>query len=121
MHLPETWLDILAVLLLLGAMMGGALTAFLLLTDRSAPVNLGFLHGGAGATGILLLLLAVLLGQETHSSMTAALGLFMLTGVGGVTLYFLIRRKGVLPKLIIFAHGGLAISAMAVLLFGRLL
>ena len=42
----------------------------------------------------------------------------MLTAAGGVVLYFIIRRKGILPKTIIFAHGALAVTALAVFLFG---
>lgn len=118
MQLPETWLGLLALIVLTGAMLGGALTAFLLLTDRNAPMDLGLVHGRAGIAGMLLLLVVVLLGNETGPLIKPALGLFLLTAVGGATLYFLIRRKGMLPRLVIFGHGALAVAALATLLFG---
>lgn len=118
MQLPETWLGLLALVVLLCAMMGGALTAFMLLTDRSPPVDLGLVHGRVGVAGILILVVATMLGYETSSSIKPALGLFVLTVMGGATLYFLIRRKGILPKLIIFGHGALAVAALATFLFG---
>lgn len=118
MQLPETWLGLLALVVLVCATMGGALTAFMLLTDRNAPMDLGLVHGRAGVAGILLLLVVVFLGNETGSSIKPALGLFILTAMGGATLYFLIRRKGILPKLIIFGHGALAVVALATFLFG---
>jgi drug/metabolite transporter (DMT)-like permease len=118
MQLPETWPGILALLVLVCAMMGGVMTAFLRLTDKDISIDTGLLHGRAGVAGILLLLLVVLLGNETSPSITLALGLFMLTTIGGVALYFIIRRKGIMPKTIIFAHGTLAVAALAIFLFG---
>jgi hypothetical protein len=118
MQLPETWLGLSALVVLIGATMGGALTAFMLLTNRNAPLDIGMLHGRSGVAGIFLLLLVVILGNETRPSLTPALGLYLLTAMGGATLYFLIRRKGILPKLIILAHGALAVAALAAFLFG---
>jgi hypothetical protein len=118
MQLPETWLGILTLVVLVGAMMGGALTAFMRLTDKNTSLDIGLVHGRAGVAGILLLLLVVFLGNETNPSIKPALGLFMLTAMGGVVLYFIIRRKGIMPKTIIFAHGTLAVAALAVFLFG---
>lgn len=118
MQLPETWLGLLALVMLVGATMGGVLTAFMLLTNRNAPLDIGLLHGRSGVVGILLLLLVVFLGNEIRPSLTPALGLYLLTAMGGVTLYFFIRRKGIVPKLIILAHGVLAAAALAVFLFG---
>ena len=118
MQLPETWLGILALIILVGAMMGGVVTAFLRLTDKDISIDTGLLHGRAGVAGVLLLLLVVFLGNEISPSMKPALGLFMLTAMGGVVLYFIIRRKGIMPKTIIFAHGALAVAALAILLFG---
>ena len=118
MQLPETWPAIAALVILVCATAGGALTAFVRLTDRNTPVDIGLLHGRAGVAGILLLLASVLPGFENGPAVKPALGLFMLTVAGGVTLYFVIRRKGILPKTIIFAHAALAVSALAVFLFG---
>ena len=67
---------------------------------------------------ILLLLLVVFLGNETNPSMKLALGLFMLTAIGGVVLYFIIRRKGIMPKTIIFAHGAIGAASLGIPPFG---
>ncbi len=118
MQLPETWLGILALVVLVCAMIGGVMTAYLRLADKDMSIDTGLLHGRAGVAGILLLLLAVFLGNEINPSMKPALGIFILTAMGGVVLYFIIRRKGIIPKTIIFAHGALAVAALAVFLFG---
>lgn len=118
MQLPETWLGILALVVLVCAMMGGVMTAFLRLADKDISIDTGLLHGRAGVAGILLLLLVVFPGNETSPSIKLALGLLILTTIGGVALYFIIRRKGIMPKAIIFAHAALAVAAMATFLFG---
>jgi hypothetical protein len=38
--------------------------------------------------------------------------------LGGTALYFLIRRKGILPKSVIFLHGMFAVGAVYTLIFG---
>lgn len=118
MQLPETWMGIMALVILACAIAGGALTAFVRLTYRNTPIDIGLLHGRAGAAATLLLLLAVIMGRETGPSINPALGVLVLTILGGTALYFIIRRKGILPKTIILAHGALAISALAILLYG---
>jgi hypothetical protein len=120
MELPETWLGIAALIMLIGATMGGAVTALLLLTDKSAPINidLGMLHGRIGVLGILLLVASIYMGTESNLTIMPAIGTYLITVIGGATLYFLIRRKGILPKIIIFAHGSFAIASMAILVFG---
>ena len=118
MQLPETWLGILALTVLVCAIIGGALTAFVRLTDRNTPVDIGLLHGRMGVVGILLLFLLVFFGDEFNHSIKPALVLFLVTVTAGVALYFIIRRKGILPKTVIFAHGALAVTAVTVLLLG---
>jgi hypothetical protein len=120
MVLPETWPGIAALIMLTGATVGGAVTALLLLTDKSAPINidLGMLHGRIGVLGILLLVATIFMGAESNLSIMPAIGTYIITVIGGATLYFLIRRKGILPKLIILAHGSFAIASLAILVFG---
>jgi hypothetical protein len=118
MQLPETWLGISALVVLAGAVIGGAITAFVRLAEKNTPFDIGLLHGRAGVLGGLLLILSVFIGNETSPSLKPTLGLLAFTVLGGVTLYFLIRRRGILPKSVIFIHGALAVSAFHTLLFG---
>ena len=118
MGLPETWSGILALTALTGAAAGGAVTALFLITDKNAPMDLGLLHGRTGIFGIILLLISAYLGTDTGLSIKPALGALMLTVAGGATLYYLIRRKGILSKTVILVHGSLAIASISILLFG---
>ena len=118
MQWPETLLATVALVMLVSAVMVGALTAYMRLADRNTPIDIGLLHGRAGATASLLLLFAVVWGNEGSRNIPPALGLLLLTILGGVTLYFLIRRKGVLSKAVILLHGTFAVAAVYTLLFG---
>lgn len=118
MLLTESWPALLALALLITAIIGGAFTAYVRIADKNTPIDTGLLHGRIGLAGILLLLLMVFMGNESRLFVEPALGLFVLTIMGGALLYFIIRRKGILPKAIIFAHGALAVIALAVLLLG---
>ena len=118
MQLPETWLAIFSLVILCGTILGGAATAFMRLADKNTPFDIGLLHGRAGIFGITLLVLSVVVSNETGSSIKPAIGLFVFTALAGISLYFIIRRKGILPKSIIFLHGAFAISAVYTLLHG---
>lgn len=118
MQLPETWLAISSLVIICSAILGGAATAFVRLADKNTPFDIGLLHGRAGVLGAALLVISFIIGNETSPSIKPALGLLFLTVLGGVALYFIIRRKGMLPKSIIFIHGAFAISAVYTLLFG---
>ena len=118
MQLPETWLAIASLILLCGAVIGGAATAYVRLADKNTPIDIGLLHGRAGVIGTMLLALSVVIGNETGQSIKPAIGLLVLTVMGGVTLYFIIRRKGILPKSIIFIHGTFAVVAVYTIFFG---
>lgn len=117
MQSPETLLLISSLVVLCAAVLGGATTAYVRLADKNTPVDIGLLHGRAGIFGTLLLVVSIVVGTETGQSIKLAIGLLILTVLGGVVLYFVIRRKGVLPKSIIFLHGAFAISAVHTLLF----
>lgn len=118
MQIPETWLAIASLVVLCIAVIGGAATAFVRLTDKNTPIDIGLLHGRTGVFGAVLLVLSIVIGNETGQSIKPAIGLLILTVLGGVALYFIIRRKGILPKSIIFIHGTFAMSAVYTLLFG---
>lgn len=118
MQLPESWLAITSLVILVCAIIGGTLTAYVRLADKNTPFDIGLLHGRAGVAGTMLLLISFAIGNEASQNIRPALGLLALTIMGGVTLYFLIRRKGVLPKSIILIHGVFAVGAIYTLVFG---
>lgn len=118
MQLPESGLAITAWVILVCAVIGGALTAYVRLAEKNTPFDIGLLHGRTGAAATLLLIAAILTGNETSQNSKYAAGLLMLTILGGTALYFLIRRKGILPKSIIFLHGAFAVGAIYTLIFG---
>jgi len=118
MQVPESGLALSALAILAAAVIGGAMTAYVRLAEKNTPFDIGLLHGRAGAFAAILLALSVFIGNETAPSVKAALGLLVLTVLGGTALYFLIRRKGVLPKSVILIHAGLAVTAVYTLLFG---
>lgn len=118
MQLPESWLTLTSLAILVSAIIGGALTGYVRLAEKNTPFDTGLLHGRAGAAAAILLLASILAGSETSQNIKPALGLLALTIVGGTMLYFLIRRKGILPKSIIFLHAAAAIGAVYTLLFG---
>ncbi len=118
MQLPETLLATVSLVILSVVIIGGAATAYVRLTDKNTPIDIGLLHGRAGVFGTILLVLSVIFGNESGQSIKPAIGLLILTVLAGVALYYIIRRKGILPKSIIFIHGTLAASAVYTLLFG---
>jgi hypothetical protein len=76
---------------------------------------LSLLHAGLGATGLILLLLAVLRGFA--GSLGAwALGLFVVAALGGFYLASLHRRQVPAPKGVVVLHALLAVSGFGLLL-----
>lgn len=118
MQLPQSGMAMTALVILVCAIIGGALTAYVRLAEKNTPFDTGLLHGRAGAAAAMLLLVSLLTGNEASQSIKPALGLLALTIMGGTALYFLIRRKGILPKSIIFLHGMFAVGAVYTLIFG---
>jgi len=118
MQLPESGLGITSLVILVCALIGGVLTAYVRLAEKSTPIDTGLLHGRAGAVAMILLLASLLMGNETSQNIKPALGLLALTIGVGTALYYLIRRKGVLPKSVIFLHGLFAVGAAYTLTFG---
>ena len=118
MQIPEAWLAITSLVLLCGAVIGGVTTAYVRLNDKNTPVDIGLLHGSAGVIGVILLVISIVIGNETNPSIKPAIGLLILTVLGGVTLYFIIRRKGILPISIIYIHGAIAVSAVFIFVSG---
>ena len=118
MQLPETWLGISSLIILCMAVTGGALTAFVRLADKNTPVDTGLIHGRAGVFATILLVISIFIGDEPTQGIKPVIGLLILTVLAGVALYFIIRRKGILPKSIMFIHGMFAVTAVYTFLYG---
>jgi hypothetical protein len=107
----------MALIIICMAIAGGALTAYARLADKNTPIDTGLLHGRLGVAGVAILAYIGITGDTLTSSVKPALFVFILTIIGGVTLYYIIRRKGILPVSIIFAHGLLAITGLLTLIY----
>ena len=79
MQIPETWLALASLVVLCSAVIGGAVTAFVRLTDKNTPIDIGLLHGRAGVFGAMLLVLSIVIGNETSQSIKPSIGLLILT------------------------------------------
>ena len=84
--------------------------------DRTPPkLLIAALHGVFAASGLLVLLLAVVQ-ASTGGPAAIALGLFLLAALGGFTLLSFHLRGRPLPNVLVAGHGLLAVSAFIVLL-----
>ena len=104
--------------ILSATVVGGGITAYARLAEKNTPIDVGLFHGGAGIAAALLLLVS-LFSQDTPDA-APAFGLLAATILAGITLYFVIRRRGVLPKSLVLLHALLALSALHVLARGAL-
>jgi hypothetical protein len=118
MPLPESPLATAALFILAGAVAVGGLTAYVRLAEKNTPVDVGLLHGGAGLTAALLLLVSLFRDNTANPNTAPTLGFLALTILAGITLYYLIRRRGLLPKTLVLIHALLAVSAVHTLLRG---
>ncbi len=73
MQLPESWLAITSLGILVCAVLVGALTAYARLADKNTPFDIGLLHGRAGAAATLLLLGSVIIGNEASQNVKPAI------------------------------------------------
>ncbi|MEX2104461.1 MAG: hypothetical protein WD907_03905, partial [Bacilli bacterium] len=72
-------------------------------------------HGGVAATGLVLLIIAVLQGATGTLPLTA-LVLFVIAALGGFVLFAFHLRGRQLPKGLIYVHGLLAVVAEVLLI-----
>lgn len=118
MSLPDSAWTTAALFILSGTVVVGGLTAYARLAEKNTPIDIGLLHGGAGITAALLLLVFLAVEDRPGPSVAPALGLLALTILAGITLYFVIRRRGLLPKSLVLLHALLALGAVHVLARG---
>ncbi len=97
------------------AALGGLVLASSVLRGRLAPWAISILHAALGATGLVVLILAVLQGSAP-GRVTAALGILVLAALGGFYLASMHLRKQVAPKAVVFVHAGVAVTGFLTLL-----
>lgn len=105
-----------AIVLFAIAALGGLIMAVLHFRGRTPPpLALAILHGVLAASGLIVLLLAVLKTGLGGAS-ALALGLFLIAALGGFGLLSLHLRGRALPNGLVVGHGLLAVGGFLVLL-----
>ena len=97
------------------AAVGGLVLAAHVLRDQFAPWLVSIAHALLGATGLIILLLAVLDGNAPQR-VVAALGLLLVAALGGFFLASFHLRRRLPPKAVVVLHAGLAVTGFLTLL-----
>ncbi len=103
-----------AVLFAIGAL-GGLAMAIRAFKAQSIPVPLAALHGVLVASGLVLLIVAALLGQVGHAG-TIALVVLIVAALGGFYLLSFHVRKQQHPRTVIVVHALVALVGFLILL-----
>lgn len=105
-----------AIVLFAVAAIGGLVMATMHFRGRTPPpLVLALLHGALAASGLILLLLAVIRAGAAGTA-AVALGLFVLAALGGFTLLGFHLRGRTLPNALVAGHGLLAVAGFLTLL-----
>ncbi len=80
----------------------------------SLPIWLGLLHGMGAAAGLVVLIIAAILGAGLYVLISPAL--FMLAAVPGILVFSNHIRGKSLPFLFIYVHAALAVTALTLLI-----
>jgi len=96
------------------AAVGGLVLASSVLRGRLAPWFLSIGHALLGATGLGLLVYAVLQGAAPARA-SAALGLLVVAALGGFYLASIHLRGQVAAKAVVFVHAGVAVAGVLTL------
>jgi hypothetical protein len=110
-----------SIVVFIFALLGGSTIAWLSLTGKKIPILFPIGHGIAAATGFIILVAAVIT-TSVPVLATVAMWIFVSAACGGAWLligYYIPYKP--LPPALIFAHAGLAVTALALLLAGWLL
>ena len=104
-----------SVLLFAIAAVGGLVLAILHFKGKDRPLALALLHGGLGATALVLLLISASSGAVPgHAKLVV--GLFLAAALGGILLFSFRLRKVPLSSPVVLIHGGVAATAFVILL-----
>ena len=106
-----------AVLFALAALGGLTLAGIRMSGKPRPPTWLALGHGAIAATGLVTLLSTAATGSLPLLAYIS-LGAFVLAALGGATIFLLFHlRKKPLPIPLVFAHGAIAVTGFALLLF----
>ncbi|MGG3468620.1 hypothetical protein ABES02_14205 [Neobacillus pocheonensis] len=96
-----------------------ALGGLVLASREERPLSVAIIHGLVAATGLVLLIIAVIQGASGTLPLTA-LVLFVIAALGGFVLFSFHLRNRPLPKGLIFLHGLLAVIGEVLLIIAIL-
>ena len=113
-----SWLTYALLVFLVGAC-GGLVLASFVLRGRFAPWAVSLLHALLGATGIALLVVAVMMDSLVALPLVA-LGLFLITAMLGFFLASLHFDQKVAMKKYVLTHASFAVTSVIVLLIAVL-
>ena len=102
-----------AVIAFAVAALGGLVLASSVLRGKLAPWPLSLLHAALGATGLVLLLIAVMNG--TGDGITTALLVLVVAALGGFYLASLHLKNQVAPNGVVLVHAGVAVLGFVLL------
>ncbi len=103
-----------ALLVFFVAALGGLVLASFVLRGRFTPWAVSLLHALLGASGLILLLLAVLQGAGTRA--TVALCVLVVAALGGFDLASLHLNRKLAVRKVVLAHAGAAVTGVLILL-----
>ncbi len=102
------------------AAVGGLTLAVLHFRRKNLPLPLALLHGLLGASGLAVLIWAVVQGGVSAKA-GYALVLFLVAALGGFYLFSFHLRKKILPSAVVVIHALVAVSAFSLLLIAAFL
>jgi hypothetical protein len=107
----------IAIIIFAIAAVGGLFLASKVLTGQLAPWAVSIIHALLGATGLVVLILAVLEPSNAENSrLTIALGLLVVAALGGFYLASIHMKGNIAPRNIVFIHAGVAVAGFLTLL-----
>lgn len=105
-----------AVIIFAITAVGGIVLATSLLKGNLAPWAISIIHAILGATGLVLVLVAILQGNGSET-VKIALGLLVIAALGGFYLVAQHLRKTVAEKKAVIVHASVAVAGFLTLLY----
>lgn len=109
-----------ALIIFAVAALGGMVLAAHVLRGKFAPWVVSILHALLGASGLLLLAMAVLSGTASGRA-TVALVILVAAALGGFYLATMHLRGKIAPKTVVLIHASVAVAGFVTLLTAALL
>ena len=100
----------IAIIIFAIAAVGGLFLASKVLTGQLAPWAVSIIHALLGATGLVVLILAVLEPSNAENSrLTIALGLLVVAALGGFYLASIHMKGNIAPRNFVFIYAGVVV------------